>query len=50
MHPMELIGDVRPLESCFDQFEDSVSVGGRYVDSLRKTDDRLTNRFGHTRR
>jgi hypothetical protein len=26
-HPMELLGDVGHLESCFFPFEDSVSVG-----------------------
>jgi hypothetical protein len=29
MHPMELLGDVGPLESCFGLFEDNVSVGVR---------------------
>jgi hypothetical protein len=29
MHPMELLGDVGPLESYFGLFEDSVSVGAR---------------------
>ena len=28
-HPMELLGDVGHVESCFDLFGDSVSVGAR---------------------
>jgi hypothetical protein len=28
-HPMELLGDVGHLESCFGRFEDSVSLGAR---------------------
>jgi hypothetical protein len=27
MHPMDLLGDVGHVESCFDLFGDSVSVG-----------------------
>jgi hypothetical protein len=29
MHPMELLGDVGQVESRFDPFGDSVSVGAR---------------------
>jgi hypothetical protein len=29
MHPMELIGDVGHVESCFGPFEDGVSVHAR---------------------
>jgi hypothetical protein len=28
-HPMELLSDVGPMESCFSQFGDGVSVGAR---------------------
>jgi hypothetical protein len=28
-HPMELLDDVGHVESCYDPFEDSVSIGGR---------------------
>ena len=35
VHPMELLGDMGLVESCFDLFGDSVSVGARYVQSLR---------------
>jgi hypothetical protein len=28
-HPMELLGDVSHVESCFGLFGDSVSVGAR---------------------
>ena len=28
-HPMELLGDVGHVESCFDPFGDGVSVGAR---------------------
>jgi hypothetical protein len=29
MHPMELLGDVDHVESCFGPFGDGVSVGAR---------------------
>jgi hypothetical protein len=29
MHPMELLGDVGHVESCFGPFEDDVSIGAR---------------------
>jgi hypothetical protein len=29
MHPMELLGDVGHVESCFGPFKDSVSVSAR---------------------
>jgi hypothetical protein len=32
---MELLGDVGPMESRFGPFRDGVSVGARYVHSLR---------------
>jgi hypothetical protein len=35
MHPMELLGDVGHVESHFDLFGDSVSVGARLVHGLR---------------
>jgi hypothetical protein len=28
-HPMELLGDMGPVESCLGPFGDSVSVGAR---------------------
>jgi hypothetical protein len=37
MHPMELLGDVDPIESRFGLLGDSVSVNARYVHSLRLT-------------
>jgi hypothetical protein len=32
---MVLLGDVGHVESCFDLFRDSVSVGARWVHGLR---------------
>ena len=49
MHPMELLGDVGHVESCFGLFGDSVSVSARYVNGLRQTYRRLRNRFGRSR-
>jgi hypothetical protein len=46
---MELLGDVRHVESCFDMSGDSVSVIARLVHGLRHTSCRLRNRFGHSR-
>jgi hypothetical protein len=33
-HAMELLGDMGHVESCFDPFRESVSVGEREVHSL----------------
>jgi hypothetical protein len=38
---MELLGDVGHVESCFDLFCDSVSVGARQVLGLRQMYHRL---------
>jgi hypothetical protein len=35
MHPMELLGDMGPVESLFFQFGESVSVSARGVHGLR---------------
>jgi hypothetical protein len=48
-HPMELQGEVGHVESRFGSFEDSVSVGARYVPGLCQTYHRLRNHFGCTR-
>ena len=37
------------VESYFDPFGDSVSVGARYMRGLRQTDHRLRNNFRRTR-
>ena len=49
MHPIELLGDMGHVESCFGPFGDSVSVGARYMRGLRETYHRLKNHFGRTR-
>ena len=36
-HPMELHGDVGPMESCFGPFGHCVSVGARLLHILRQT-------------
>jgi hypothetical protein len=46
---MELLGDMAHVESHFDPFGDSVSIGARLVLSLPQTYLRLGNRFGRTR-
>jgi hypothetical protein len=46
---MELIGDVGHVESCFDLFWDSVSVGARLLLDLSETYHRLINHFRRTR-
>jgi hypothetical protein len=46
---MELLGDVGHFESHFSLVGDNVSVGARWVHSLRQTYHTLRNRFGHTR-
>jgi hypothetical protein len=48
-HPIEVLGDVGHMESCFGPFGDSVSVHARLVHSLRQTGPRLRNLFGHIR-
>ena len=48
MHPMELLGDVGHVESCFGLFGDSVSVGARLVYGLRQTYHRVGNLIGRT--
>jgi hypothetical protein len=45
---MELLGDVRHVESHFFSIGDSVSVGARKVLSLRQTYRQVRNRFGCT--
>jgi hypothetical protein len=44
---MELLDDVGRVESRFGLFGDGVSVGARWIHSLRQTYHRLKNRFGH---
>jgi hypothetical protein len=34
MYPMELLGDVGHVESCFSLFRDSASVSGKLVHCL----------------
>jgi hypothetical protein len=48
-HPMELLDDVRHVESGFGLFGDSSSVGARYEHDLHQTFHRLRNHFGCTR-
>jgi hypothetical protein len=45
MHPMELLDDVRHVESCFGLFRDSVIVGARLVHDLHQTYHRLRKHF-----
>jgi hypothetical protein len=45
---MELLGDLSHVESHFDLFRDSVSVGARYVFGLCQTYHRLINDFRRT--
>jgi hypothetical protein len=45
MHPMELLVDVRHVETCFGLLGDNVSFGARQVHSLRQTYHRLRNYF-----
>ena len=49
MHPIELLGDMGHVESCFRPFGHSVSVGARYMRGLRQMYHRLRNHFGRTR-
>ena len=46
---MELLGDMGHVESRFDLFGDSVSVGARYVHGWCQMYRRLRNHFGCTR-
>jgi hypothetical protein len=48
-HPMELLNDVRHVESGFGLFGDSASVSARYEHDLHQTFHRLRNHFGCTR-
>jgi hypothetical protein len=45
---MELLGDVGHVGSRFGPFGDGVSLGTRYVHSLRQKYRMLSNHFGHT--
>jgi hypothetical protein len=45
---MVLQGDEAQLEACFDPFRDSTNLDVGWVYSLRRTYDRLVNRFGRT--
>jgi hypothetical protein len=45
---MELLNDVRHVESHFGLFGDSASVSARYVHDLHQTYHRLRNHFGCT--
>jgi hypothetical protein len=40
-HPMELLGDVGHVESCFSPIGDGVSIGAREVHGLHETYHRL---------
>jgi hypothetical protein len=46
---MELLDDVRHVESHFGLFGDNVSVSARYVQDLHQTYHRLGNHFQCTR-
>jgi hypothetical protein len=46
---MKLLGDVGLVESRFDLFWDSVSIGAWFVPGLRQTYHRLINHFRRTR-
>jgi hypothetical protein len=41
MHPMELLGDVAHVESCFNPLRDGLSAGARWVHGLRQMYHRL---------
>jgi hypothetical protein len=45
MHPMELLGDVGHVESCFCLFGDSANLDARWMHSLRRTYHRLRKSF-----
>jgi hypothetical protein len=46
---MELLVDVRHVETHFGPLGDNVGFGARQVHSLHQTYHRLRNHFGHTR-
>ena len=48
-HPIELLNHVCHMESRFNLFGDSVSLGARLVDCLRIMHHRLRNHYGSTR-
>jgi hypothetical protein len=48
-HPMVLLGDVCQVEACFGPFGDSVSLGVRTVDGLRRMYHGYGNLFRRTR-
>jgi hypothetical protein len=48
MQPMELLGDMGHVESCFGPIGDRVSIGAREVHGLRGMFHWLRNRFGRT--
>jgi hypothetical protein len=48
-HPIELVGDVGHVESCFGLVGDGVNVGARLVHGLRQSYHRPKNRFGCNR-
>jgi hypothetical protein len=49
MHPMELLVDVRHVETCFGPLGDNVSFGARQVHSCAKHTIGSEIIFGHTR-
>jgi hypothetical protein len=49
MHPMEPLGDVGLVKSCFGPFRDSVSVSARQVHDMHQTYHGLSNRFDQIR-
>ena len=44
-HPMELLGDMGIVESCFGPFGDSANLDARSGQGLRRTYHRLRNRL-----
>ena len=48
-HPMVLLGDEAQVEARFSPFEDSANLDARLVHGLRRTYQKLRNRFGRTR-
>ena len=49
MHPMVLLGDEALVEARFCPFGDSANLDARLVHGLRRTYQKLRNRFGRTR-
>jgi hypothetical protein len=47
---MVLLGDKAQVEARFGLFGDNANLDARQVNILRQTYQRLSNRFGHTRR